>query len=1071
MAIEGLQRSDAELLAAVRKGDADAFGALYDRHAVAALTVARQYTDSIADAEDVVADSFIAVFNALQRGKGPTEAFRAYLFTVVRRVATLHRDHGRRVQATDDVATLESNAVPLAGADAPALAGFESTVVARAFATLPERWQLVLWHTEVEGLAPAQVAPLLGLSANSASALAYRAREGLRQAYLSEHLADGLDERCRPVADKLGAYVRGGLGPRESRKVAEHLDECPRCTALYVELGDVNHGMRAIVAPLVLGMAGLGALDHLLPIGGGLAALGGLPGLTDGGTGTAVGTAGAGAGQAAGGASTPVPTVGVVAAAAALVVVVAVAVFALTGGGRPTTSAAGDTAAATASSSPSSAPEASQASEPTPTVSDESPAALDQVSGEPTSSVSSQDLTGPTDQADTFRPVVAVDASGSLLALRAGQSDQELRLVVRNSGDTVSGLVAAVTLPAGVTLVGVPGVDGGGLAAPSAAWACLPTSAQAATCSLARLGTGATAVLSLRVSVAEEYDGTGGNLEVRFSGQQVDVAPIVVPVTVASAPARMVVTVREPARLVSGRTRMLTLDVTNAGGSTGKALVVLQVPYGVHLGGTSPDGWTCLPRGLAEIGCTASLNRRTSLPLTLPLGTWADVAPGAGLIATTYSPANGGTVAVPYTVVRPATLSVTTAASFGPVAEGAVTDLPLIVTNTGGLGSAPVTLNLTLPAGVVLGGPVRGDGWTCSGTQCRHGGLTAGTSTTLTVPLRASTTVSGEITVTPSADDADAVPAQVLVELAAPVTSQRASFTGNVRVVHVGAPLLSCTTDDRACRDYLASATNNNGLSMTPLDTDPPPTTRPTPAVSSSTTLTYPSGQDVLWAGLYWSANAGPGDAWSTDRTVVQLHGPGKKYQQVDGVITADVTDSDGRRYYQSFADVTAQVQAAGGGTWSLADAAVAATATDPNPSYYAGWALVVVYGDTSSSGPRTVTVHDGGRWIATATAQTVLTVATVPGRPVTVGAVAWEGDAATVGDRLLLDGTALTPVGGSSTNAFSSTATGWDHLNSLGVDAKAFLPVNAVSDLSTLTASTTSDQYLLGAVTVTAER
>ncbi len=1071
MAIEGLQRSDAELLAAVRTGDVEAFGALYDRHAVAALSVARRYTDSVADAEDVVADSFTAVYDALNRGKGPTEAFRAYLFTVVRRVATVHRDHGRRVQATDDVATLEVGAVPMAGADAPALAGFESTVVARAFATLPERWQLVLWHTEVEGLAPAQVAPLLGLSANSASALAYRAREGLRQAYLTEHQADDLDDRCRPVADHLGAYVRGGLGPRESRKVAAHLDECPRCSALYAELGDVNHGMRSIVGPLVLGIAGMGALDHLLPIGGGLAALGGLSGLTGGGSGAAgsgAASVGAGAHRAARVASTSVPVVAVVAAAAvALVVVVGVAVYTLVGGDKPGSSAGPDAAAETASSSSSSSSSSTPGTvpdaDPTPTVSDES---LDQL-GEPVS-VGPRDGR-PTDQAvRESRPVVAVDTSGSLLALRAGDPDQELRLAVHNSGDDdVAGLVAALTLPEGVTLVSAPGMDGGGRSAPSASWSCLPTTTRTVSCSLPRLAAGTTSVLALRVSVAEAYDGTGGDLEVRFSGGQVDLAPVVVPITVAPAPARMVVAPRSPLRLVAGRTRTLTLDVTNAGGSAGKAAVVLRVPNGVSRGGPSPDGWVCLPRGLTEIDCTALLGRRTSLPLELPLSTRADVPPGTGVIAVTATPSNGAVVAVPYSVVRPATLVVTSLDSVGPLTSGVVTDLPLTVTNTGGLGSAPVTLEVKLPAGVTLGGAVVGDGWTCTGALCTRDGLRAGEASVLRVPLTGVPVGSDDVIATPSADDADAVPVEVPVRVTAPLTVPRASFTGNVRAVQVGAPLLSCTTDP-ACAGYLDSATNNNGLPMTPLDTDPPPTVRPSKAVSSSTTLTYPPGQEVLWAGLYWSANAGPGDAWSADRTVVQLRAPGGVYEAVHGAVTADVSDASGRRYYQSFADVTTLVHDGGGGTWSLADAAVAATATDPDPSYYAGWALVVVYGNPGAAGTRTVTVYDSGQWIGTATAQTVLTVETGVGSQVTVGAVAWEGDAATVGDQLLLDGVALTPLGGSADNAFDSTATGWTRINSLGVDAKLFLPVTATSGSATVTARTTSDQYLLGAVTVT---
>ena len=119
----------------------------------------------------------------------------------------------------------------------------------------------MLWHTEVEGLSPAQVAPILGLTANGVAALAYRAREGLRQAYLQQHLAAPLDDACRPYSDRLGAYARGGLSKRETAQVEEHLDTCAKCRELVLELSDVGSGMRAVVAPLILGLAVAGYLS------------------------------------------------------------------------------------------------------------------------------------------------------------------------------------------------------------------------------------------------------------------------------------------------------------------------------------------------------------------------------------------------------------------------------------------------------------------------------------------------------------------------------------------------------------------------------------------------------------------------------------------------------------------------------------------------------------------------------------------------------------------------------------------------------------------------------------------
>src|SRR5690606_15100640 len=137
-----------------------------------------------------------------------------------------------------------------------AVEGFENAAAAKAFASLPERWQMVLWHTEVEGQKPAEVAELLGMSANSVSALAYRAREGLRQAFLNSHAQEIEDERCRWTNDHLGGYVRKALSRRDTAKVEAHLDECRRCMAIYLELSEVNSGLGAVLAPLLLGTAG-----------------------------------------------------------------------------------------------------------------------------------------------------------------------------------------------------------------------------------------------------------------------------------------------------------------------------------------------------------------------------------------------------------------------------------------------------------------------------------------------------------------------------------------------------------------------------------------------------------------------------------------------------------------------------------------------------------------------------------------------------------------------------------------------------------------------------------------------
>ncbi|MFD0539295.1 sigma-70 family RNA polymerase sigma factor [Actinomadura luteofluorescens] len=203
-------------------------------------------------AEDAVQDAFAKVLSVLKRGGGPDTGFRPYLLTAVRRTVYDRQRADRRVHHTDDI---EAYDVEEPYAD-PAVDELERSMVARAFRSLPERWQTVLWHTEVEDAKPADVAPILGLTANGAAALAYRAREGLRLAYLQMHL-NGLDsgDACRPVLDKLGAYVRDALPGRDSRRVERHLDGCKRCKGLHGELAQVNTALRDVLGPLVLGSA------------------------------------------------------------------------------------------------------------------------------------------------------------------------------------------------------------------------------------------------------------------------------------------------------------------------------------------------------------------------------------------------------------------------------------------------------------------------------------------------------------------------------------------------------------------------------------------------------------------------------------------------------------------------------------------------------------------------------------------------------------------------------------------------------------------------------------------------
>lgn len=442
--------SDAELIESVRHGQLDAYGSLYERHVSAAHNLARQLSRSSAEADDLVSEAFARVLDSLRAGRGPDSAFRAYLLTSLRHVAYDRTRKERRVELTDDVTTVSG--VDTERISEPfrdtAMAGLERSLAAKAFARLPERWQAVLWHTEIEGQSPAEVAPLLGLTANGVSALAYRAREGLRQAYLQVHLAESTAGRCQATAEKLGAWTRGGLSKRETAQVESHLDECDRCRALAAELADVNGGLR-VVAALVLGIGAAGYLATTAKAGAGAAV-------------AAATTTGAAGGAAGAAGSLPRQFVGVGASVAALAAALALALTVGTNQQVPTAAAVPPTPSRSA---PAPAPPG-QPAPPAPPAS-RAPTAPSRPPSTPAAPPPARGTTPPTTSpAPTTtapappppapgQPILTASGPDGGVTITSGQGPVALALTVSNTGDGPSEAVTATLhLPPGISAVG-----------------------------------------------------------------------------------------------------------------------------------------------------------------------------------------------------------------------------------------------------------------------------------------------------------------------------------------------------------------------------------------------------------------------------------------------------------------------------------------------------------------------------------------------------------------------------------------------------------------------------------------
>lgn len=230
--------NDFELLDRVRAGDLDSFAVLYERHRTSALRVATSLTGP-GRADDLVADAFVKILRLLLAGRGPDRAFGAYLGTAVRNAFHDRYRKDRKELLVDDLADLEHSVAPGGPRSDPE----EGRLVLGAIASLPERWQQILRLSTIEQRPLEEVATIMGISANAAAQLAYRAREALRVAYLAQHARVPETEACERVIPILARDARRNSVTR-GNKVDAHLNQCSSCRSAGAEIARVAATIR-----------------------------------------------------------------------------------------------------------------------------------------------------------------------------------------------------------------------------------------------------------------------------------------------------------------------------------------------------------------------------------------------------------------------------------------------------------------------------------------------------------------------------------------------------------------------------------------------------------------------------------------------------------------------------------------------------------------------------------------------------------------------------------------------------------------------------------------------------------
>lgn len=169
---------DHELLLRSGGGDMEAFEQLVRRHQASAFRLLRSLTRDVADAEDALQETFLAVWRSAGDFRG-TGSARAWILTIARNA--VRRQHRRRVDEPADLLPLDELGLQAGwgrdiGRDDLASRLEDRAALEAALRTLATDDREVLLLRDVEGFSGAEVATALGISVPAMKSRLHRAR-------------------------------------------------------------------------------------------------------------------------------------------------------------------------------------------------------------------------------------------------------------------------------------------------------------------------------------------------------------------------------------------------------------------------------------------------------------------------------------------------------------------------------------------------------------------------------------------------------------------------------------------------------------------------------------------------------------------------------------------------------------------------------------------------------------------------------------------------------------------------------------------------------------------------------
>lgn len=232
-------RSDAALVAAVRRGSNLAFEELYARYSPRIGGYVRGMVGDHGRAEDLTQEIFIAALRRMRDTERPI-AFKPWIYEIAKNACI---DSFRRAQRAQEVSLDAHDGLSLADRGRLTMittpdAALDSKQALEnlrgAFGGLSHHHHEILVMRELEGRSYSDIAERLGVSRPVVESTLFRARRRLAEEY--DDIASG--RRCALVRKLVDSGPQFSLGIRDRRRMTRHLAHCQPCRG-YARLAGI----------------------------------------------------------------------------------------------------------------------------------------------------------------------------------------------------------------------------------------------------------------------------------------------------------------------------------------------------------------------------------------------------------------------------------------------------------------------------------------------------------------------------------------------------------------------------------------------------------------------------------------------------------------------------------------------------------------------------------------------------------------------------------------------------------------------------------------------------------------